>query len=321
MGMNVEPDEGLREEGRRWAIRLRDPAFADWDGFTAWLEADPAHNAAYEAALDDMADADALFDAPPQPAWTPADRPVRQPNPRWRMPAMAAGVALLAIGGGWVALQPGGSESYATAAGERRTIELADGSRVLLNGNTRVTFDPDSPREIAMAGGEALFQIRHDAARPFVVITSDGTRLVDVGTTFNVVEERGALAVAVAEGAVIYRGAGAELRLDPGDMLTRAAAGARPVKRRVDADAVGAWRTGQVQFADAPLPDVARTLSRNLGVPIAVDPAIAVRRFSGSVMLDGGAEAVIARVGPLLGVPITRQGDGWKMMPPDGARP
>jgi transmembrane sensor len=320
MGMNVEPEEGLHEEGRHWAIRLRDPAFADWDGFTAWLEADPTHNAAYETALDEMADADALFDVPPQPAWTPTAQPAVRPARRWRVPAMAAGVAMLALGGGWVALQPGDPERYATAAGERRTIELADGSRVLLNGNTRVTLDPASPREIAMVGGEALFQIRHDASRPFVVITSDGTRLVDAGTTFNVIEERGALDVAVAEGAVIYRGAGAELRLDPGDMLTRAA-GARPVKRRVDAGSVGAWQTGQLQFADAPLADVARTLSRNLGVPVAVDPAIAARRFSGSVMLDGGTEAVIARVGPLLGVPITRHGDGWRMIPPDGARP
>lgn len=319
--MNGEPEDGLREEARLWAIRLRDPAFADWGGFTAWLEADAAHNAAYEAALDEMAGADALFDTPPQPAWTPTAPPARRARPRWRAPAMAAGVAALAVGGGWLALQPGEPQTYATAAGERRAIDLADGSRVLLNGNTRVTLDPASPRQIAMAGGEALFEIRHDAARPFVVLTPDGTRLVDAGTTFNVVEERGALDVAVAEGAVLYRKTGAEVRLAPGDMLSRAAAGAPPVKRRIDTEAVGTWRVGNLQFADTPLADVARALSRNLGVPVAVDPAVADRRFSGSVLLDGGAEAVMLRMGPLLGVPIVRQGNGWRVMPPNGARP
>lgn len=320
--MNVEPDDGVRQEARLWAIRLRDPAFADWDGFTAWLEGDPAHNAAYEIALDEIDGADALFDAPqPKPAWTPADASAPRRIPRWRVPAMAAGVAVLAVGGGWLALQPGAPQTYATAAGERRTIELADGSRVLLNGNTRVTLDPASPRQVALAGGEALFEIRHDATDPFVVTTPDGTRLVDAGTTFNVVEDRGTLDVAVAEGAVIYRGKGADLRLAPGEMLTRDGSEAQPVKGRIETGSVGAWRTGYLQFADAPLGDVARTLSRNLGVPVTVDPAVTSRRFSGSVMLDGGADAVIARVGPLLDVPIERAGKGWRMMPPDGARP
>jgi transmembrane sensor len=325
MGMIVEPDDGVCEVARRWAIRLRDPAFADWDGFTGWLEANPAHNGAYEAALDEMEGADAFFDAPPhtasQPVWTAADGTAPRRPPRWRMPAMAAGVAALAVGGGWLALERGVPQTYATAAGERRTIELADGSRVLLNGNTRVTLDPGNPRQVAMASGEALFEIRHDAASPFVVTMSDSTRLVDAGTTFNVVEDRGTLDVAVAEGAVIYQGKGADLRLAPGEMLSRDGSDATPVKGRIETGSVGAWRTGYLQFADAPLDDVARTLSRNLGVPVFVDPAVAGRRFSGSVMLDGGAEAVIARVGPLLGVPIARAGKGWRMMPPDGARP
>ena len=91
--MNVEPDDGVREEARLWAIRLRDPAFAGWDAFTAWLEADPAHNDAYEAALDEMNDSDALFDAPARPAWTPQDVPAGRRVRRWRAPAVAAGVA------------------------------------------------------------------------------------------------------------------------------------------------------------------------------------------------------------------------------------
>lgn len=317
--MNVDPD-GVREAARGWAIRLRDPAFADWDAFTAWLEASSYNNAAYEAALEDLDAADALFDLPPQPAWTPAttSRPSGQP---WRAPAAAAGVALLAVAGGWVALDRDDAAVYATGPGERRALTLADGSRVMLNGGTRITVDRGKPRRIAMSGGEALFQVHHDAARPFVVTTSDGTRLVDAGTTFNVVENGGALDVSVAEGAVLYQGGGAAVRLDAGDMLTRSGAGASAAKRRVDAATVGTWRTGYLHFADAPLADVARTLSRNLGLTITVDPALSSARFAGSVMLDGGHDAVLARVGPLLGVAVERHGDDWRMVPLDGARP
>jgi ferric-dicitrate binding protein FerR (iron transport regulator) len=42
----------LNEMARRWAIRVGDPAFADWDALTGWLEADPAHLAAYQAVVD-----------------------------------------------------------------------------------------------------------------------------------------------------------------------------------------------------------------------------------------------------------------------------
>jgi len=40
------------EIARRWAIRVADPAFDDWDALTLWIEADPAHLAAYEAAVE-----------------------------------------------------------------------------------------------------------------------------------------------------------------------------------------------------------------------------------------------------------------------------
>ncbi len=326
--MNGNSDDALHEEARLWAIRVRAPEFADWDGFTDWLEADPAHNRAYEAALDEMEDADALFDAPPapQPAWSPgapavAAAPAAAPRTaRWRVPAVAAGVAILAVGGSWIALDRDDPVVYATGPGERRSIDLADGSRVILNGGTRLTIDHGDPRAVVMAGGEALFVVRHDAANPFVVTTADGTRLVDIGTVFNVVAEDSALDVAVAEGAVIYEGKGGDMRLDAGEMLVRAPGSDRPVKRRVAPATIGAWRTGYLQFTDAPLSDVARQLSRNLGAPVAVSPELSERRFTGTVMLDGDAAAVMERVGPLAGVSVKPDGSGWRMAPPDGAR-
>lgn len=48
--MPTHPSD-LKEVARDWAIRVGDPAFDDWDALTRWLEADPAHLAAYEAAV------------------------------------------------------------------------------------------------------------------------------------------------------------------------------------------------------------------------------------------------------------------------------
>ncbi|MDF2603670.1 FecR domain-containing protein [Sphingomonas sp.] len=331
--MNGKSEDALREEGRLWAIRLRAPDFADWDDFTTWLEADPAHNAAYEAALDEMDAADALFDAPPEPAakpkpaWSPAPAetpaaPV-QPNRRsgaWRMPAVAAASVVMAVGGSWIAFQGSDTMVYATQPGERRELDLADGSHIILNGGTRLTIDRDNPRQVELASGEALFTVHHSDTRPFIVTTPDGTRLTDIGTVFNVVADRGALDVAVAEGAVVYRGPGGEMRLDAGQMLVRPSASAAPEKRAVDTSSIGTWRTGYLQFNDATLADVARQLDRNIGAPVAVAPDLAHQRFTGTIMLDGGPAAVMARFGPLAEVTVTRDGQGWRMAPRDGAR-
>ena len=48
----------LRETATAWHLRLETATQEDWLAFTDWLEADPAHNLAYEQVLaeeDDMA--------------------------------------------------------------------------------------------------------------------------------------------------------------------------------------------------------------------------------------------------------------------------
>lgn len=58
---------GVEEQAVEWLVRLRDPAFADWDSFTAWLETDATHAEVYEAlALADEQVA-TLFPRPDQP--------------------------------------------------------------------------------------------------------------------------------------------------------------------------------------------------------------------------------------------------------------
>ena len=63
------------KEAVGWFVRQRDPAHADWPAFTAWLEADPAHAAAYDrVAIADAAMIEALAARP-----LAADRPDAAP--------------------------------------------------------------------------------------------------------------------------------------------------------------------------------------------------------------------------------------------------
>jgi transmembrane sensor len=213
-----------------------------------------------------------------------------------------------------------GPSEIVTGPGEHRTIPLADGSRIILNGETRIKFDPDEPRAVELAAGEALFEVKHDEHNPFVVVAG-GTRLIDAGTVFNVISDEGSLDVAVSEGAVIYEPGRQEIRLAAGDALSRQNAQSRPVLRKASRQAVGGWQSGQLEYSDASLGQVARDLGRNLGRTIRPAAGAERLRFSGTLVVDGPAEEVLDRAGPLLGVDFAADGDDWRMTPANGAPP
>lgn len=315
----------MDDMARLWAIRVQDSAFDDWDGLTDWLELDESHLAAYDAALDDDAWAAELLrhQPPPQPVAEPVAlwqaEPRRRPQRRWY--AMGGAIAAAIVGVvTFSVLDHQAPSEIVTGPGEHRTVPLADGSRIILNGGSRITIDPDSPRAVELAAGEVLFQIKHDERNPFIV-TVGGTRLVDAGTVFNVVSENGSLDVAVAEGAVIYEPGRKEIKLIAGDALSRSDVDATPVLRKANAQTIGGWQTGHLQYSNAPLDRVARDLGRNIGQQIQPAGGAERLRFTGTLVVEGPTDQVLARAGSLLGVSFAANGDAWRMTPANGAPP
>src|SRR5947209_3414135 len=117
-----------------WHLRLREGDAADWEAFVRWLEADPAHAAAYdEVVLADAALTPDMFPAAPANDGRAAEAPARRRFGRavWAAAALAACLLLAFLALPW--LHPG-SDRYevATAAGQQRTLPLGDGSVVAL---------------------------------------------------------------------------------------------------------------------------------------------------------------------------------------------
>src|SRR5688500_9826233 len=146
--MMFESRAEIEEQAIGWVVRTRDPAFAGWEEFTEWLERNPAHSRIY----DELADADvdlggALVSppAPPRAMPAPERRGLLHPSRRgfvgWAVAASLLGVI------GYYTLGPDASlYPVETAAGARQTVTLADGSRIDLNGSTRLLLDRENPR-------------------------------------------------------------------------------------------------------------------------------------------------------------------------------
>lgn len=305
-------DDKMEAEALDWALRVGDPAFEDWDGFTRWLDESPAHARAYDTVAAAVADGAELIgsSAPANDDALPAIMATapRRPRRAWLGGAIAA--SLMLVGGLWV-WQAGSRDLYRieTLPGQVRTVALDAQTRVDMAGGTAMEFDRNDPRFARLENGQALFTVRHDEARPFQVTVGEDT-LVDVGTVFDVRRDGEDLSVAVSEGAVQFNPKAQDLRIAPGEVLQRHGKAGDYTLGRIAPARVGEWREGRVTFEDTPLRTVATDLARATGVAYAVAPGSADRKVSGSLLV-APLRADPAALGPLLGIEVREDGKRW----------
>jgi transmembrane sensor len=166
-----------------WAVRVADPDFADWEGFTAWLEQNPRHAEAYDRISARVAEAAAVLPFAP-PVAAPEVLPVPRRSRRWVIGGALA-ASLAAVAGIGVERTRPDPYMVEVAAGATRTVPLDDGSRIEVAGGTRLVLDRRNPRSVALEQGQAMFFVHHDAAAPFRVRLGED-ELLDVGTAFDV---------------------------------------------------------------------------------------------------------------------------------------
>lgn len=209
-------------------------------------------------------------------------RRVRRPR-RWLALAAAACVAAIAITIALPEPLAGLYSDYATRTGERRMLELADGSRVWLNSDSALSvyFSPQQ-RRLRLHSGEALFEVAKDAARPFIV-EARGGEVRAVGTRFDVDSRGPQVRIDVTEGVVQVNSAGSEpVRLSAGERLSyREAAAPEPVQP-LDLSSASAWQRGKLIFNQRPLGEVLDELERYVpGRIVLTDSAMRQHKVSG----------------------------------------
>ena len=180
-----------------------------------------------------------------------------------------------------VASGPGGDtvrygEIMVPRGGEYRMV-LADGTRVMLNAETRLRFPEafgDGERRVFLEG-EAYFEVAKERERPFWVDFREGTVRV-LGTQFNVKAYGGEEAVAtLVHGKVeVARGQEAVV-LQPGEQCRIAAGEAHAlIVGKADLVSTLAWKNGEFVFKDASLEQVIDELARWYNVEMVYDHSL-----------------------------------------------
>jgi transmembrane sensor len=236
--------------------------------------------------------------------------------PWLRIPAIVAALLVLAFAGRTYLTEhrPHALTSYSTAIGQTHSYQLADGTRLDLNTNTRLHADiGGGERIVTLDAGEAFFEVAHDAVHPFVVHAGK-RRITDLGTKFSVFLNGDTVRVLVYEGRV-------RVETEPG------AAGPAPVEADgghvVIAQGMEAlvfakpqseivkdlgWRNGMLTFDQLPLADVAEVFNRYNAKHMQVEGNARKIRIGGSFKADN-VEAFVQLLQQGFGLSVKNQGD------------
>ena len=302
-----------QQQAAVWVARRLDSQDRDEQGFEAWREADPANGAAFDRLWMTAQDA-ALTEAM---ALDVQRRSVRRAD--WRpISAMAVGLATCAVAMvlAWPQLQLMTVRPLAieTKPGQIKTVALTDGSRVILDGGTRLEARIGShQREVRLVRGEAFFDVAHDASRPFTVKAPEGAARV-LGTAFDLERGDGRLELSVHRGKV---------RLSPKGLIHPTAdltLGQRAFAKEGRLSAVRTfdpsaddWRSGWLETDGVTLARLVERLNRASATPIVIDdPGLGRRRVAGRFRLDE-PETLVRNLALVHGFQVREQAGALKL--------
>jgi len=177
-----------------------------------------------------------------------------------------------------------------TPQGGQYVLVLADGSKAWLNAASSIKYPAvfvGNERKVEITG-EVYFEVTHNAAQPFRVVTNGQTVEV-LGTHFNVnaYADEPVIKTTLLEGKVKITHNEKTAFLIPGQQaqVNNSTAGANiNVLEQVDMDEVIAWKSGLFQFNKASIESILRQAARWYNVEINYDKdQKPVKTFTGSI--------------------------------------
>ncbi|MCU1727401.1 FecR domain-containing protein [Pseudomonas sp. 7P_10.2_Bac1] len=239
--------------------------------------------------------------------------PMPTPKPRKSRTPVIAGALLVLVGVGLFWTDPSYRvEQYTSAIGERRVLDLADGSRVVLDSGTQVEVSWHlRSRRVELNAGQALFDISKTVFRPFQV-DAGAARVTVLGTLFNVAREEKAVHVALLRGSVDVQSItdpAQQRRLIPGQQLAVLNGQLQPTDN-ADTSRVLAWQDRKLVFSRTPLSQAIAQIQRYRQAPIRLDdPGLADLPISGVFKTDN-VEDLLDLLPHILPLTLARDADG-----------
>lgn len=187
-----------------------------------------------------------------------------------------------------------------TNYGELKNLTLPDGTEVILNAHSSVTYlkhwRSNGPREVQLTG-EAFFKVTHlnknkndiKNSERFIVSTND-LNVEVLGTTFDVKNRRGKTDVILQTGKVkvAFRNMKYDdIIMNPGEMVAYEAKTKQVKKIDIDPVVQTSWIDKKFILHDASVQTIIEYLEDNYGYKVVLkDTAIGNKKMEGTLLLD-----------------------------------
>ncbi|GAB6283393.1 MAG: FecR domain-containing protein [Ignavibacterium sp.] len=207
-----------------------------------------------------------------------------------------------------------------TNYGEKKSLTLADGSKIILNVNSSITYNPFSEEnditEVQLQG-EAYFDIVHNPngrARKFRVHTNDG--LIEVlGTKFTVESRKEYTQVVLSVGKVKVSLENNEKKvvkyylMKPGELTKFSSQENIFEIAKVNPEVYSSWINNQLIFDNTPLSVIKNRIENTYGVEVIInDEKLLEQRFSGSIG-DYDLQSLLKGLSTTLKMKIKKEGN------------
>lgn len=221
--------------------------------------------------------------------------------------AVAASAITAAYLGSLLGITPSYSAlaaDFATARGERKTVVLADGSTVELDGGSSLSWDFTShTRALTLSDGAAVFHVVPDPQRAFRLAAGRGMTTA-YGANFAILRGSEEVSVECLEGQIEVDCRG-KMLLKSGQSVRYFDTGLGEIDQE-EPQNMAAWRRGLLVFRDKPLASVVMDINRHRrGNVVIASSTLRQRRVSGVFHLSRPDE-IITQLEATLNVSATR---------------
>ncbi|SHE77052.1 FecR family protein [Fodinibius roseus] len=216
--------------------------------------------------------------------------------------------------------EPVALRTVQTEYGEKRTINLSDGSTLILAPKSKITYREnwlEKPVKRINLEGEAYFSIASQGTTgqpTFVVNTEDGSASVwgtrftmdTYGTGTRVVLEEGEVRILSEEAEATEKSA---TTIQPGQMIRYSKSDNTVELKEVNPRVYTSWSTNELFFDNTPLSVLTNRIERTYGVEVkAEDDELLQKKLSGSVDFRS-LEGLTSAVAEVFEIQIHRSGE------------
>jgi len=176
--------------------------------------------------------------------------------------------------------------TISTPRGGQYQVVLPDGTKVWLNAASSLRFPTaftGNERDVTLTG-EGYFEVVHNPAKPFHVITGS-TEVEVLGTHFNIMAypDEAVIKTTLLEGSVKVTSPTKTAMLKPGQQANINKSGAIRLIPNADTEEAVGWKDGLFKLHETDIPEIMRQVARWYDVEIVYEGAVPGGSISGDI--------------------------------------